>query len=202
MELRVSFAVVYLLSEVFAPLIVPLVIVAARKRANGPLIACASSAIVCIVALWLLSGPQSSLLNFSGPQDGPLALHFALYALAGATGQAAWVLAVYQAALGRHGRWIAALTVAQVIAYAALLFSANPCVWAEATGSFGVNGCTPLTPMTMHLISAAWLASPAAALAYALRGPLPRHGTRLGIPADGGGEGSADGELEVRAERL
>lgn len=212
MEPRVSFATVYLLTEVFVPLIVPLVIVAARRRPDGPVIACAATAIVCIAILWLLAGPQGYFLLFAGPQNGPFALRLALYAIGNVIGQAAWVLAVYQAALARRGRWIVALAAAQVVASAALLFSANPCIWAEATGGLGVNGCAPPAPLTLQVISAAWLLGPVAALAYALRNRVPRRanvppglaGSPLTALADGAGDADADAdaELEVRAERL
>ena len=210
MEPHVSFATVYLLSEVFAPLIVPLVIVATRRRADGPLIACAAMALICIAALWILSGPQGSLLIFAGPQDRPLALRLALYAIAGATGQAAWVLAVYHAALARHGRWIAVLTAAQVIVNAAILYSSNPCIWAAATGSFESIGCAPPAPLTLHLISTARLIGPAAALAYALRGRLARRAiadrnlalSPLVVPASSDADSEADADLEVRTEHL
>lgn len=207
-EPRVSFGTLYVLSGVFDSLIVPLLIVAARKRTNGPLIASAVTAFACFAAHWLLSGSQPFPLLFGGPQDLTLALRYLLYVFAVTTGQAAWVLAVYQAGLARRGRWIAALAAAQVVANAVLLYSLNPCIWAEATGSFGTRGCAPPAPLTLHLIFAVWLVSPSAALAYSLRGRLPKRriapsGLSVagpGMSADDGGD--ADGELEVRAERL
>lgn len=198
-----SFATVYVLSEVFVSLIVPLLFVAARRRINGPLIACATTAIACFAALWLLSGSQNGMLIYGGPQDNALVLRYILYAFAGTAGQAAWILAVYQASLARHLRWIGALSAAQVVANAVLLLGLYPCVLAQITGDVSNGGCMALDPALVHLISAAWLASPVSALAYALRDRLPRRGAvgpvaaPTAAPADGDGE-----ELELRTERV
>ncbi|HKS70290.1 MAG TPA: hypothetical protein VJQ45_07715 [Ktedonobacterales bacterium] len=198
-----SFAAAYVLSEVFVSLIVPLAIVAARRRVNGPLTACAAIAIVSFAGLWLLSSSQGGLLMFIGPQDGATSLRLVLYAAAAATAQAAWVLAVYQAAMARHARWLGGLAAAQVIANAVLLLSASPCIVVEITNNFSTNGCAPLAPLTLHLISAAWLISPAIALAYALRTRSPRPGSATShASAPLTGQANADDELELRTERL
>ncbi len=121
---------------------------------------------------------------------------------------AAWSLALGAAAQARRYRWFALLSVAGSLSLAVVYISvASPdlCLFdtPSTTNAFAF-GCTASNPTAQLLVAGGYLAGPAAAIVYSLRGRGPRTGTLpeglsvspLGAMTD------ADGEPEVWTERL
>lgn len=205
--------VVYYFGPLLLPLLIPLVIIiAARNRANGALIACSALALLSYALLWLsLLGTQPGIpaLAIFVPRDGMSALRYVFYVASDLLTTAAWVLALHDAARTRHWRWLIILVVTGSLAVGGVSFALNPCqlvVFFARSAEF----CAMPVPGLLQLIAAIPLAGPIATLVYALRTPglRPRGTTPDGLSVsplngpDGDGDGDSDGELEVRTERL
>lgn len=203
--------VVYYFGPLLLPLLIPLVIIiAARNRANGALIACSALALLSYALLWLsLLGTQPGIPTLAyifAPRDGMSSLRYVFYAASYLLSTAAWVLALHDAARARRGRWLAILVVTGFLAVGGVSFALNPCqlvVFFARPAEF----CAISTPVLSQLLAAIPLAGPIAALVYAIRTQRPRpRGTTpdsLSVsPLSGPDDDDSDGALELRTEPL
>lgn len=200
---------VYILAGVIGPLLIPLIIVATRKRANGSLIACSAIALLCYGILWLsLFGSNGTLFPMI-LSDSLSSVRYLLYAAGNLLMLVAWVLGLHDAARTRRGRWLGVLVITGFLTVAGTSFGFNPCELIYlVSGSGGI--CGPLNPVLSQLAAAVPLAGPIAALVYGVRTQGPRADRTL--PAGSIGLARAvssdspaadtDTELEVRTEYL
>lgn len=196
---------IYLLAGVFGPLLIPLIIVATRKRANGALIASSAISLLCYGVLWLsLFGSNSTLFPLI-LLDNLMTLRYLLYVGGNLLMLVAWVLGLHDAARARRGRWLGLLVITGFLAVAGASFGFNPCELIYFVSGSG-SACAPLSPALIQLAAAVPLAGPIAALVYGIRmrephptGALPSSPivSTAAVPTDKG-----DGELEVRTERM
>ena len=186
-------------------LVIPAAILAGHRHPAGPIVvssggACAAFAIFWLVlgGIYALYGPPSSRTFVS-----PLVLLGGVLLLL-----AAWSLALGAAAQARRYRWFALLSVAGSISVAVVFISVarpNLCLFGtlSTTNAFAF-GCTASNPTAQLLVAGGYLAGPAAAIVYSLRGrgagtealPEGLSVSPLGAMTD------ADGEPEVWTERL
>ena len=186
-------------------LVIPAAILAGHRRPAGPIVVSSGGACAAFAIFWLVLGGIYALFGPPSPRTfvSPLVLLGGVLLLL-----AAWSLALGAAAQARRYRWFALLSVAGSLSLAVVYISvASPdlCLFdtPSTTNAFAF-GCTASNPTAQLLVAGGYLAGPAAAIVYSLRGRGPRTGTLpeglsvspLGAMTD------ADGEPEVWTERL
>jgi len=186
-------------------LVIPAAILAGHRRPAGPIVVSSGGACAAFAIFWLVLGGIYALFGPPSPRTflSPLVLLGGVLLLL-----AAWSLALGAAAQARRYRWFALLSVAGSLSLAVVYISvASPdlCLFdtPSTTNAFAF-GCTASNPTAQLLVAGGYLAGPAAAIVYSLRG----RGARTGALPEGlsvsplGAMTEADGEPEVWTERL
>jgi hypothetical protein len=200
-----SFPLMEFLADVVLPLMIPVLIIATRRRAGGAIIAFSAVALAGFSVLGFSIGRAAvgdGILDVS-----VLQLHFFLYGGGNLAALAGWTLALYDAVRAQRRQWVAGLTAASVGSWLALYLAsgAGPCILA---GLFiPSSSCAPFSPAILIVVFLFVLAGPATTLAYGLR--VGRHAhiapTLQGIPSAASAVeqmGDPDAELEIHAEKL
>ena len=186
-------------------LVIPAAILAGHRHPAGPIVVSSGGACAAFAIFWLVLGGIYALFGPPSPRTfvSPLVLLGGVLLLL-----AAWSLALGAAAQARRYRWFALLSVAGSLSLAVVVISlARPdlclSVPPPTTNAFEF-GCPSSNPTAQLLVAGGYLAGPAAATAYSLRG----RGARTGALPEGlsvsplGAMTEADGEPEVWTERL
>jgi hypothetical protein len=186
-------------------LVIPAAILAGHRHPAGPIVVSSGGACAAFAIFWLVLGGIYALFGPPSPRTfvSPLVLLGGVLLLL-----AAWSLALGAAAQARRYRWFALLSVAGSLSVAVVFISmARPDLCLSGppptTNAFAF-GCTAPNPTAQLLVAVGYLAGPAAATAYSLRG----RGARTGALPEGlsvsplGAMTDADGEPEVWTERL
>jgi hypothetical protein len=186
-------------------LVIPAAILAGHRHPAGPIVVSSGGACAAFAIFWLVLG---GIYAFYGGASGNFLVGM-LVVLAGVLLLlAAWSLALGAAAQARRYRWFALLSVAGSLSVAVVFISVSRpdlCLSGPPpTTNPYVLICPAPNPTAQLLVAVGYLAGPAAATAYSLRG----RGARTGALPEGlsvsplGAMTDADGESEVWTERL
>src|SRR5258707_9753593 len=189
----------------FLSLGIPAAILAGHRHPAGPIVVSSGGACVAFAIFWLVLGGIYALFGPPSPRTfvSPLVLLGGVLLLL-----AAWSLALGAAAQARRYRWFALLSVAGSLSIAVVFISMarrDLCLSGPppTTNAFAF-GCTAPNPTAQLLVAGGYLAGPAAATIYSLRG----RGARTGALPEGlsvsplGAVTDADDEPEVWTDRL
>ena len=194
-------------------LLIPGAVVLGHRRPQGAIVVTAGASIAASAVFWLvLCGPN--LFFFGGSSENAI-LRLVLFFGDLLLWIAGWALALNAAAQARVWRWVALLTVCGPLSCLAFLVSIappTPCFFGQPQpqGFEGGFACSAPNPALQVLVIVLYVAAPAATLAFALRDRLPHLGMVRSGPAVAAlatsptesGADDADGELDMRTERL
>ncbi len=186
-------------------LVIPAAILAGHRRPAGPIVVSSGGACAAFATFWFVLG---GIYAFDGGASRNSLVNPLVFVAGVLLLLAAWSLALGAAAQARRYQWFALLSVAGSLSVAVVLISvARPdlCLFVppSTTNAFAF-GCTAPNPTAQLLVAGGYLAGPAAATIYSLRG----RGARTGALPEGlsvsplGAVTDADGEPEVWTERL
>jgi hypothetical protein len=186
-------------------LVIPAAILAGHRRPAGPIVVSSGGACAAFATFWLVLGGIYALY---GNPSGNSLVGVLVFVAGVLLLLAAWSLALGAAAQARRYRWFALLSVAGSLSLAVVFISlARPDLCLSGpppTTNPYVLICPAPNPTAQLLVAGGYLAGPAAATAYSLRG----RGARTGALPEGlsvsplGAMTDADGEPEVWTERL
>jgi hypothetical protein len=186
-------------------LVIPAAILAGHRRPAGPIVVSSGGACAAFATFWLVLGGVQGL---DGGTSGNVLVSFSVLFAGEFLLFAAWSLALGAAAQARRYRWVALLSVAGSLSVAVVTFSVSrpdPCLFIlPSTANSFAFGCPSPNPLGQLLVVGGYLAGPAAAIVYSLRG----RGARTGALPEGlsvsplGAMTDGDGEPEVWTERL
>jgi hypothetical protein len=193
------------LANVVLPLMIPVLIIATRRRPGGAIIAFSVVALAGFSVLGFSVGRAAVSDGFGN--ESLLELHFLLYGGGNLAALAGWTLALYDAVRMQRRQWVGGLTAAGIGSWLTLFLAsgAGPCVLAALF--IPSTACAPFSPAILVVVFLFVLAGPATTLAYGLRvDRRAQHASTLpGLPsaASAGQQmGDPDSELEIRSERL
>lgn len=200
-----SFPLLEFVGNVLLPLMIPVVIIAARRRAGGAIVAFAAVALAGFSVLGFSVGRAAVSDGFGN--ESVVELHFLLYSGGSLAAFAGWTLALYDAVRMQRRQWVGGLTAASIGSWLALFLAsgAGPCTFAALF--IPDPSCAPFSPAILIVVFFFVLAGPATTIAYGLRAGRHAHiaptlpGLPSAVPA-GEHMGDLDSELEIRAERL
>jgi hypothetical protein len=186
-------------------LVIPAAILAGHRRPAGPIVVSSGGACAAFAIFWLVLG---GIYAFYGGASGNSLVSPLVFVAGVLLLLAAWSLALGAAAQVRRYRWFALLSVAGSLSVAVVFISVSRpdlCLSGPPpTTNPYVLICPAPNPTAQLLVAVGYLAGPAAATAYSLRG----RGARTGAVPEGlsvsplGAMTDADGEPEVWTERL